>query len=76
MSLLSNLANKLKEEAKYDKTTVIITNLGPMCRRCWGFGRALLPDQCLCTGHVKLEERPFVEYSVIEKPKPKTKKKK
>lgn len=76
MSLLSTLAAKIKEESRHDKAKVIFTNIGPMCRRCWNFGKALSPGCCLCTGDVKLETRPFVEYSVLEKPKPKTKKKK
>ena len=75
MSILSNLASRLREEAKYDKTKVIFTHLGPMCRKCWSAGRALTPTCCFCTGDVKSEKRVFVDPPLMKKQNAKTKKK-
>lgn len=49
---LATLAARLAEERKYDLTKVILTASGPMCRKCWGAGRALWPTCCRCTGDV------------------------
>lgn len=87
MSILVKLAKQVleqkkiqEEESKYDQTKVILTNIGPYCRKCWSsYGKALTMDCCICNGGVVFEERPFVEtpiHYLIPKKQPAKKKKK